>query len=333
MVNKRKKRWIWWLGGMLLVFAGGGFWCWNYAMDYVLQSFVAQGSAAELSGSAGSAAPVLGSAGSTALATGPTSSTGPASSIGFSGSAGPGSGSVAPGSGAAVAQGGEHNGLAAQPGTGNRPTSPADAERPADQNSGQAASHSVSANQAAQESNGANNGGTKPETAGGTKGIGAEGPAPEAGDKGTKTAVNGAGEGADSPIPDVEKGGSDAANPVGQPPAAAGTSGASSGDKPKYDGNISPEKAQKVQASITMQEKALLTSVLLKKLSASDISMLMKAASQGVTVEEKRELKKLFLQKLTEDEYNELIAIAAKYGLSQGRDYKETQKDYEQSPK
>jgi hypothetical protein len=100
--------------------------------------------------------------------------------------------------------------------------------------------------------------------------------------------------------------------------------------EPKYDGNISPEKAKQAEDSISVSEKAKLTAILLKKLSPSDISLFMKMAGDGMTIEEKKEAKKVFLQKLTEDEYNDLIAIAAKYGLSEGRGYQETSKDYEQ---
>lgn len=93
-----------------------------------------------------------------------------------------------------------------------------------------------------------------------------------------------------------------------------------------YDPSISAEQAKKVQESITAKEKARVSSILLKKLSASDISTFMNLSKGGLTNEEKEEAKKIVMQKLSEDEYNELIAIAAKYGLSQGKSYKETSK-------
>jgi hypothetical protein len=124
--------------------------------------------------------------------------------------------------------------------------------------------------------------------------------------------------------------------PTGQPPAAAPSSSApttpppdAAPSEPVYDGNISPDKAKQAEDSITISEKAKLTAILLKKLSPSDISLFMKMAGDGMTTDEKLEAKKVFLQKLTEAEYNDLIAIAAKYGLSSGRDYKETAKDYD----
>lgn len=93
-----------------------------------------------------------------------------------------------------------------------------------------------------------------------------------------------------------------------------------------YDPSISAEQAKKVQESITAKEKARVSAILLKKLSASDISTFMDLSKGGLTHEEKDQAKKIILQKLSEDEYNELIAIAAKYGLSQGKSYKETSK-------
>ncbi len=100
-------------------------------------------------------------------------------------------------------------------------------------------------------------------------------------------------------------------------------------DNKGYDGNISVDKAEQVQDQITLKDKAKVSSVLLKKLSSSDISLFVKMSGDGVTVEEKKQAKKVILEKLTEAEYNELIAIAAKLGLSSGRGYQETQKDYE----
>jgi hypothetical protein len=70
-----------------------------------------------------------------------------------------------------------------------------------------------------------------------------------------------------------------------------------------------------------------ITSVLLKKLSASDIQLFMKMAGNGMSLEEKKEAKQLILHKLSEEEYNQLIAIAAKYGLSQGKSYSESLKE------
>jgi hypothetical protein len=95
----------------------------------------------------------------------------------------------------------------------------------------------------------------------------------------------------------------------------------------KYEAQISPDKAKAVEHSITMKEKADITSLLLKTLSSSDIQMFMKMAGNGMSVTEKKEAKKLLLQKLSEDEYNHLVSIVAKYGLSQGKNYQESMKE------
>lgn len=92
-----------------------------------------------------------------------------------------------------------------------------------------------------------------------------------------------------------------------------------------YEAQITTEKAKEVQDAITLKEKASVTSVLLKKLSASDLQLFAKMAGNGLSVDEKKKAKDIILQKLTEDEYNQLIGIAAKYGLSQGKKYAETQ--------
>ncbi|NQX59460.1 hypothetical protein [Paenibacillus qinlingensis] len=92
-----------------------------------------------------------------------------------------------------------------------------------------------------------------------------------------------------------------------------------------YEAQITTEKAKEVQDVITLKEKASVTSVLLKKLSASDLQLFAKMAGNGLSVDEKKKAKDIILQKLSEDEYNQLIGIAAKYGLSQGKKYADTQ--------
>ncbi|MEK8126896.1 hypothetical protein WMW72_03135 [Paenibacillus filicis] len=94
-----------------------------------------------------------------------------------------------------------------------------------------------------------------------------------------------------------------------------------------YSATISKDKAEKVQESVTLREKAKIMTMLVSKLSASEIQLFTKMMGNGLSVEEKKEAKKIILNKLSEDEYNELIAIAAKYGLSQGKDYKDSLKE------
>src|SRR5690606_35657011 len=91
-----------------------------------------------------------------------------------------------------------------------------------------------------------------------------------------------------------------------------------------YSAEISTDKAKEVQDNITVSEKAKVVATLMGSLSASDISTLQKLAGGGLSVEEKKEAKEIMLEKLSEDQYNELIAIAAKHGLSQGKKYSET---------
>ena len=96
--------------------------------------------------------------------------------------------------------------------------------------------------------------------------------------------------------------------------------------KLKYAAEISTSKAEKVQEDISLKEKALVVSTMLKKLSPGDLALLSNLMSGGLTIEKKKEAKKLILGKLSEDEYNQLIEIAAKYGLSQGKKYSASKK-------
>lgn len=98
------------------------------------------------------------------------------------------------------------------------------------------------------------------------------------------------------------------------------TPGNSSGG---YTPEISTDKAKEVEENITVGEKAKVVTTLMGSLSASDISTLQKLASGGLSVEEKKEARAILLEKLSEDQYNDLIAIAAKHGLSQGKSYSE----------
>jgi cytoskeletal protein RodZ len=100
-------------------------------------------------------------------------------------------------------------------------------------------------------------------------------------------------------------------------------------EKPQgHSAYISPSMAEQVQEEITVKEKAKVARTILAKFSPSDLQYFIQLAQGGITTDEKKEAKRVFLEKLTEAEYNELIAIAVKYGLSSGRDYHETQADY-----
>ena len=88
-----------------------------------------------------------------------------------------------------------------------------------------------------------------------------------------------------------------------------------------YDPSINADKAAKAQEEITVKEKLQITSIFMKRFSAKELDAFMKLASGGLSLEEKVEAKKLVLEKLSEEEYDQLIGIAAKLGLSQGKGY------------
>ncbi|MGO4547603.1 hypothetical protein AB4Z29_22710 [Paenibacillus sp. 2TAB23] len=97
-------------------------------------------------------------------------------------------------------------------------------------------------------------------------------------------------------------------------------------DKPSdkgYNAEVSIDKAKDVQEKITVSEKAQLTSVFLKELSMSDIKELQALASGGLSVEDKKQARSIILEKLTPEQYDELIQIAKKYGMSKGKSYDE----------
>ncbi|SEG34002.1 hypothetical protein [Paenibacillus sp. UNC499MF] len=87
---------------------------------------------------------------------------------------------------------------------------------------------------------------------------------------------------------------------------------------------IPADRAERVRGEISWAERMKITSVLLKRLQASDIKQLSLLMQDGVSREEKKKAKAIILAKLSEDEYNELIAIAGKYGLSKGKSYRQS---------
>lgn len=103
--------------------------------------------------------------------------------------------------------------------------------------------------------------------------------------------------------------------------------GSSSGSTDGYTAEITPDKAKDVQEKITATEKAKLASVFLKQLSMDDIKALQDLAGGGLDKAEKKEARDLILEKLTPEQYDDLIQIAKKYGMSQGRSYAEVSKE------
>lgn len=88
--------------------------------------------------------------------------------------------------------------------------------------------------------------------------------------------------------------------------------------------DISVDEASEAGSKVTMMEKIEIGSVLLKHWSADELKSFQSALSGGLTKEEKRELKRKALAQLSEEEYNKLIEIAKKYGMSQGKSYKKS---------
>jgi hypothetical protein len=94
-------------------------------------------------------------------------------------------------------------------------------------------------------------------------------------------------------------------------------------------GTVTKDQARKVRENLTVSDKATVVSVILKNLNISDMKKLRDIAIGGLTVEEKREAKQLLLAKLSSDDYNELSALAKKYGISRGKTYDEAKQEHQ----
>ncbi|MEC0249440.1 hypothetical protein P4H65_27035, partial [Paenibacillus chitinolyticus] len=109
--------------------------------------------------------------------------------------------------------------------------------------------------------------------------------------------------------------------------AEEGSDGRGSGSaksRPKDPAAIPADRAERLSGEISWSERMKITSVLLKRLQASDIKQLSLLMKNGVSREEKKKAKAIIMAKLSESEYNELIAIAGKYGLSKGKSYQQS---------
>ncbi|WP_373230133.1 hypothetical protein [Cohnella sp.] len=96
----------------------------------------------------------------------------------------------------------------------------------------------------------------------------------------------------------------------------------------KPTGTVTKEKAKEVREKLTVSDKTTVVSVIIKSLSVSDMKKLQDIAKGGLTVEEKREAKELLLAQLSSDDYNELSALAKKYGISRGNTYDEAKREH-----
>ncbi len=102
---------------------------------------------------------------------------------------------------------------------------------------------------------------------------------------------------------------------------------AQTGAESTYKAEVSTDKAREIEEKASVSEKATVAALLMKNLNASDIKLLSDLASGGLNLEEKKKARTLILEKLTEAEYNKLIGIAQKFGVSQGKQYSEVIKE------
>lgn len=117
----------------------------------------------------------------------------------------------------------------------------------------------------------------------------------------------------EAPVPNV---------PVSQPPPETPAEIEPEGEKQptKKDtadnaekNTISDQKIKEVKDNVETADKMKAASLVLKRLSASDISALLKMAEGGVSQEEKKKAVELVYEKFTEDEIKEIKAMYAKY--------------------
>lgn len=97
------------------------------------------------------------------------------------------------------------------------------------------------------------------------------------------------------------------------------TQQATTSDTPVKTGEVSADKVKELEEDVKLTEKAKAASILLGSLSSSEVNKLKEMASGGITVEEKREAKAILQQKLSAEQYDEILEIAKKYGVSQGK--------------
>ncbi|MFS0839906.1 hypothetical protein [Paenibacillus sp. 1P03SA] len=136
-------------------------------------------------------------------------------------------------------------------------------------------------------------------------------------------AVPGSGEAPASAVPSAKPSPGEAERRTSGP-AEAGSGSGSAKTRSQDPAAIPADRAERVSGEISWAERMKITSVLLKRLQASDIKQLSLLMQNGVSREEKKKAKAIILAKLSEDEYNELIAIAGKYGLSKGKSYRQS---------
>jgi len=135
-------------------------------------------------------------------------------------------------------------------------------------------------------------------------------------------------------VPGSGKAPASAAPPARPDPGKAGHQAAGSAEDSDGSGSaksrskdpaaIPADRAERLSGEISWSERMKITTVLLKRLQASDIKQLSLLMKDGVSREEKKKAKAIIMARLSESEYNELIAIAGKYGLSKGKSYQQS---------
>ncbi|SDS28359.1 hypothetical protein SAMN05444162_1139 [Paenibacillaceae bacterium GAS479] len=89
---------------------------------------------------------------------------------------------------------------------------------------------------------------------------------------------------------------------------------------------VTKEKIKEIESEVTGSEKRTVISILMKELSVSDIRRLKELSTGTLTAEKKQEAKRIIHAKVSSEQYNELVSIAKKYGVSQGKNYEEVAK-------
>jgi hypothetical protein len=92
-----------------------------------------------------------------------------------------------------------------------------------------------------------------------------------------------------------------------------------------YQADVTTERSETVENAITVDEKILITSIMLNQFNAEELQWFRKLAAGGLSTDEKKEMRALFFKKLTPEQYDRLIEIAKKYGVSQGKKHAEYQ--------
>ncbi|QHW34322.1 hypothetical protein GZH47_28365 [Paenibacillus rhizovicinus] len=90
---------------------------------------------------------------------------------------------------------------------------------------------------------------------------------------------------------------------------------------------MSQEAADSAAKRATVKDRIEIGKVVLDHWNAKELKAMSAKLSGGLTIAEKRELKKEAMAKLSPEEYDKLIAIAEKLGLSEGKSYSDSTRE------